>query len=100
VDSQGAWMISKERERQVTAEGWTAEHDDQHPKGTMARAAACYALSAAGMGVRAWGMWPWDIDSWKPKTDSGTDGRLSDLVRAGALIAAEIDRLLREKSHG
>lgn len=35
--------------------------------------------------------WPWATDWWKPSDDP-----ITNLVRAGALIAAEIDRLLRE----
>jgi len=39
--------------------------------------------------------WPasWAIEYWKPKD------RQRDLVRAGALIAAEIDRMQRESSN-
>lgn len=95
-----------ERRRQVEAEGWTPKHDDEHDKGEMARAAACYALHAGS--CFAWradayqsakphegnpaaqnSLWPWDMKWWKPK-----DPR-RDLVRAGALILAELERLDR-----
>jgi hypothetical protein len=82
-------------ERQVEGEGWTTEHDDTHTDGEMSAAAAAYAFSAfIGMSYRAFaaepiGFWPWDVEWWKPKTPR------EDLVRAGALIAAEIDRLDR-----
>ena len=38
--------------------------------------------------------WPWSDKWWKPKD------KIRDLVRAGALIAAEIDRLQRLKEGG
>ncbi len=41
----GAEMIAAERERQVSEEGWTAEHDDEHIMGELAAGAACYALT-------------------------------------------------------
>lgn len=85
----GISMIAAERERQITVEGWTANHDDAHSDGSLAIAASCYAR-AAGQNVPAsWIGWPWE-DGWKPSCD-----RVRDLVKAGALIAAEIDRLQR-----
>lgn len=87
--SPGAIAIMKERERQETKEGWTPEHDDEHDCGEMLSAAICYArrigLPAAGPPRD----WPWSADWWKPKSHR------ENLVRAGALIAAEIDRLDR-----
>lgn len=87
--------IIAERRRQVEVEGWTPEHDDTHAKGEMAIAAACYAVP----GAIEWGSWvyrarrvlkwPWERKWWKPKD------RRRDLVRAGALIIAEIERLDR-----
>lgn len=93
----GAEMIAAERERQVTEEGWTPQHDDEHRNGELAMAAACYAAEA-GMRpthshMRAAPVasgWPWEQQWWKPTGDP-----VRDLVKAGALIAAEIDRLQR-----
>jgi hypothetical protein len=91
-------LIADERERQKTEEGWTEEHDDAHSEGELAAAAACYAMperlrdylrSRDGRKVLAPVQWPWSPKWWKPK-----DG-MDDLVRAGALIAAEIERLQR-----
>lgn len=89
----GADLIAAERKRQIEAEGWTPEHDDQHDDGELARAAAAYAL-VAGAGptkqadeAEQW--WPFD-DDWKPSEDE-----IRNLAKAGALIAAEIDRLQR-----
>ncbi len=85
--------IARERERQMDAEGWTPEHDDNHSCGELADAAASYAHPAP-WGVRPQAgpppkLWPWSIAWWKPKD------RRNNLVRAGALIVAEIERLDR-----
>ncbi|HHM7641714.1 TPA: hypothetical protein ACRNOD_001675 [Pseudomonas aeruginosa] len=91
-----AWLdVQAERRRQVEAEGWTPEHDDEHDNGEMARAAACYALagsSAPNDGTAALLVslaWPWDEQWWKPSTAR------RDLVKACALALAEIERLDR-----
>jgi len=88
----GAVAIVAERERQLTAEGWAPEHDDRHHAGALAAAGVCYAIRHAS-GVPLGGpsdeppdWWPWEAEWWKPK------GVRSDLVRAGALLAAELDR--------
>ncbi|SIT43762.1 hypothetical protein BN2476_350278 [Paraburkholderia piptadeniae] len=84
--------VLAERQRQVSAEGWTPEHDDEHDSEEMAIAAACYAESAGGFHHPAAGVpstWPWTNGWWKPTTPR------RDLVKAGALILAEIERLDR-----
>ncbi|HFE1835663.1 hypothetical protein AAHV26_20130 [Klebsiella pneumoniae] len=83
--------VLAERKRQVTAEGWTPGHDDEYEHGELADAAGCYALSSelfdcAGEPPRPW---PWPDEWWKPTN------RRRDLVKAGALILAEIERLDR-----
>jgi hypothetical protein len=89
--------VIAERARQVAAEGWTPQHDDEHGNGAIALAAAAYAIEAAAL---ADGMvpdatrsppwcWPWSADGWK-----SADAR-RNLVKAGALILAEIERLDR-----
>ena len=95
--------IAAERRRQVEEEGWTAEHDDEHADGEMAVAAACYATvaawpeksraSASTLHARP-PFWPWATSWWKPKD------RRRDLIRAGALIVAEIERLDRAQPGG
>jgi hypothetical protein len=84
--------IIAERHRQITAEGWTVDHDDRHMPGEMALAAASYCMTSfphRDMEQTAKNVWPWK-DSWfKPKT------RRRDLIRAAALIVAEIERLDR-----
>ncbi|MGK1465694.1 ead/Ea22-like family protein [Klebsiella pneumoniae] len=83
--------VLAERKRQVSAEGWTPGHDDEYEHGELADAAGCYALSSelfdcAGEPPRPW---PWPDEWWKPTN------RRRDLVKAGALILAEIERLDR-----
>ena len=111
--SLGAEMIAVERQRQKDAEGWTPEHDDEHTLGELAAAAACYALintrwkDAAILGepLIASILWPWEREWYKPAEypdppygpNLHIDRRVKDLVRAGALIAAEIDRLERQR---
>jgi hypothetical protein len=95
-------MITAERERQIDDEGWDDEHDDRHTDGELARAAICYTANALGVEVKEVGtaqrftvgnLWPWSED-WD-KRDKHDD--LRSLTIAGALIAAEIDRRLRER---
>ena len=89
--------ISAERQRQMSVEGWTPEHDDTHSDGAMAKAAGTYAICAgSSQNIRdlfkagdAMPTWPWDQGWWKPTN------RRRDLVKAGALIVAEIERLDR-----
>lgn len=82
--------IAVERRRQIEAEGWTREHDDTHARGELAQAAGCYALRA-GRGHTGFVPlnWPWADSWWKPR------GARRDLIRAAALIVAEIERLDR-----
>lgn len=94
--------IAAERRRQIAVEGWDAAHDDaEHDSGQLAAAAACYAAGSKleqpmpAANVAAWErgsrmVWPWSAEWWKPK-----GGRRRMLVKAGALIVAEIERLDR-----
>ncbi len=79
----GTQLIAAERQRQMDKEGWTPEHDDQHRKSELLYAAEAYMFGDSDN-------WPWDEESYKPKNT------IDDLIRAGALIAAEIDRLQRK----
>ncbi len=94
--SEGATRIAVERARQVEVEGYNST-EDADGEDDLALAGAVYALSAAGgfsnrLGDpkrRVWEhIWPWAVECYKPKT------AIRDLERAGALIAAEIDRRL------
>jgi hypothetical protein len=100
--------VANERERQKTVEGCTLEGDDRYKNGEMAYAAAWYAINAQshdyddmrgiGNGTSldhafedefSWCKWPWSRGWWKPTN------RRRDLVKAAALIVAEIERLDR-----
>jgi hypothetical protein len=107
----GVELIVSERQRQVEKEHWSAEHDDGHSGEELAWAAACYAApgriyfqSHHADGVCFADPWPWDDSDDKRKTHGSNfvdnlpadvGGRVRMLVKAGALIAAEIDRLQR-----
>lgn len=87
--------IAAERKRQIEQEGWTPEHDDEHKYFEMARAAVCYAFGAYQSIITKkpalHEYWPkeWDKAWWKPTTPR------RDLIKAAALIVAEIERLDR-----
>lgn len=103
----GVELIADERQRQIEKEGWTAEHDAEHICGELTDAAIMYAMRGywkkridpmiVGTEDMPGIMWPFRVDGFKPSTAEWPDGRIRDLVKAGALIAAEIDRLLNLK---
>lgn len=80
----GVELIAQERQRQIDVEGYRPEHDRHHCNGELVDAAACYLAPRL-----ADKYWPWHRSYWKPSPDN----RVRELVKAGALIAAEIDRL-------
>lgn len=101
----GIERIAAERKRQVEEEGWTPEHDEGHGFGELTAAAICYLMHAHGViGEEVPDLWPWEDQWWKP------NDKIRDLERAGALVAAELDRqcldpeqrveLLKEGSDG
>lgn len=94
--------VLAERKRQIEKEHYSSEHDDDYKENELPRAAVSYAGHVI---ARQWtfkdsapetyqseeapDLWPWDLDFWKPKTPR------KDLVRAAALLLAEIDRMDR-----
>lgn len=90
AQSAAARDVLAERLRQVSAEGWTPERDDSYVDEQLARAAVCYALPQGDYEIpEPPEFWPWDPAWWKP------GHRRRELVKAGALILAEIERLDR-----
>jgi hypothetical protein len=96
----GVELIAEERQRQLQKCNWSPEHDDEHTRGELAIVGACYANAAASINNGAnpeeqqkqlarWVMWPF---TEPPKVEPTPH---ENLVKAGALIAAEIDRLQR-----
>lgn len=100
---RGIDLIAEERQRQIDVEGYNEQHDSQHNASELIYAAIAYVESAK-VGVNCAEMGITDENyiligksdmgrhypfgwSFKPSTD------VRDLVKAGALIAAAIDRL-------
>ena len=101
----GVQLIAAERTRQEADEHYTPEHDDAHQRGELIKAALVYADCAesqargfAGHYTRTLYLtghnpslkWPFEPRAMKLSTKA-----IKNLVKAGALIAAEIDRLQR-----
>lgn len=90
--------IAAERRRQIDVEGWTPEHDDSHSRGELACAAGCYALVAGGLmdwfRISSLKLWPWPREWFRPNNTRRA------LVKAGALIVAEIERIDRLAKSG
>lgn len=91
-------LIAAERQRGIEKEGYDADHDDEHVAGHIAQGGIAYATAFIQQHqhkrpdldfVREM-HWPFDARTWKP------GDRVSNLVKAGAMIAAELDRELRE----
>lgn len=113
--------VALERERQSLphgvdrgagfGEGWSNDHDDRHTACELSAAAGVYALAASRLGRELRGdhpatamgvhtipanlspFWPWAGGWWKPE-----GGVRRMLVKAAALILAEIERLDRNGS--
>ena len=84
----GIELIAEERQRQV--EKWTKEHDNQPKCGELSDTAVCYAMRGYWRRrISIIEIFPFDMKWWKPTPDD----RIKELQKAGALIAAEIDRL-------
>lgn len=93
--------VYHERMRQLSTEGFSRERDDGYDRGELADAASAYAIFA---GYQAKGLvhrtqakgyepvvsWPWARKWWKPSPEPRRN-----LIKAGALILAEIERLDR-----
>ena len=101
----GAKMILEERLRQIREEGWDADNDDSYRGGELIRAAQAYLMMSSALirlgpeipfraTVAGSDWWPWDERSYNPKADVK-----KNLVWAGALIAAELDRMERNEQH-
>ena len=91
----GIELIEEERIRQVNEEGWTDRHDDQYYNGELTDAGDAYLkYYNAGSGTKMPRFWPWEESWWKPSEDP-----CRNLVKAGALYKADVDRLNRIAVH-
>jgi len=89
----GADRIAVERRRQLDVEGFDSERDSKYTRGELAKAAVTYILFNYSWGWNAYkNWWPWLATWWKPDNKD----KARNLIKAGALIAAEIDRIQRE----
>lgn len=101
--SEGIDRIAAERKRQIEQESWSEGHDViRHMNGELAAAAEAYTITALaqirgedGARERRPLCWPWESHWWKPSDDP-----VRNLEKAGALIAAEIDRIVMSESVG
>jgi hypothetical protein len=113
-DLNGVELIMTERARQIDIKGYDAAHDGDHSEGELALAAIAYAAPDRAYirtlneqdRVMFEDSWPWSEDEDKRRTDSGLiasnslsyqtiEDRIYQLAKAGAFLAAEIDRLRR-----
>ena len=98
---KNADLIIAERKRQISAEGISSYEDDMYESGELIDAALSY-LKAAALQARGEDQkcldtladagivpWPWENKWWKPSDQK------RNLVKTGALILAELDRLER-----
>lgn len=94
--------VKAERLRQINEEGWSPDYDDQQSNGQISAAAGCYALEDSSADIDSKfprrelpdgvpKAWPWLSNWWKPTT------RRRNLIKAAALIVAEIERLDRAR---
>lgn len=90
---KGVELIAAERERQIQQEGYSPAHDDKHDAGEMAIQAAALAVHHTHAHVTNMGQ---PCDPWGLLCKARDAGEIRNLVKAGALLAAEIDRLQRK----
>jgi hypothetical protein len=89
MTAQASIDVVDERVRQLIAEDWDYAHDDQYTSRELNSAAVCYARVGGDIWSAAPPQWPWGDDDWKPKSYR------ENLVRAAALLIAEIERIDR-----
>lgn len=92
----GTELIAIERKRQIEELGYDYTNDALYQDSQLSNAAICYAMTpdvreleneeGASLDIA---LWPWDKQYWKPTPED----RIKELVKAGALIAAQIDYL-------
>lgn len=91
--SEAVRDVLLERARQINGEGFGVARDDAYVSGELAQAAACYAASSHSRDISFMShLWPWASEWWKPGTTR------EDLLKSGALILAEIERIDRARA--
>lgn len=87
--TKGVELIAEARKHQVVDEGFDAARDAQYTNNQLLTASECYIKNVKNGGFQQSHPsigWPWGAEWWKPGVP------IQDLAKAGALIAAEIDR--------
>lgn len=101
IEKSGVTLIAEERRRQIFDEGYDAENDDRYVEAELAKVAAVLAVDGTDAHVfDRWGEFGTENDPWGVRTKFGYEAGADDvrkLTIAGALIAAEIDRRLRQR---
>ena len=92
----GITVIAEERARQINIEGYTKEHDLLHVNGELANFACCYAIYPKTINASLMTLTLKPANWELTLGHNSPEGRIRDLAKAGALIAAEIDRLQGE----
>ncbi len=102
MESRGVFVIDAERRRQLYQEGYDSRHDREHVRGELADGAAAYAMTEESLKkYMLWSpnpdvpsLWPFEEAMYKPTPNN----RVRQLAKAGAMIAAEIDRLMDKEN--
>ena len=92
-------LIAQERERQIEEEGYTASHDDKQGPDyyeQLVCAGETYERAPENRGNLE--IWPWDQSDFKPSTDGTKEGRIKELIKAGALYLAAREHIERNGS--
>lgn len=93
-------LIEHERKEQMNKHGFSREQDCRYVHGDLAAVGALYALTSAltdeGVDYALAAYWPhtWDRRYWRPAPSNP----LKNMVKAAALLTAEIERLIGEYS--
>jgi hypothetical protein len=82
--------VAAERRRQTTELGWTPEHDDQHDNDQIIYAALDYMMPSRKLAPNSW--------AYNAKVVRRIPRR-AELIKACALLVAEIERLDRREAH-
>lgn len=90
-EKTGAFLITQERQRQILS-GYKPQDDIRHEYGELVQAAESHLVASRDPNMEYEDyFWPWIQDTFKKD-----DGYIKNLIKAGALIAADIDRAMAE----
>ena len=90
MKTTGIDLVKEEREKQINKHGYTTVHDRHHPNKAVLYGALAYLNSAIYSPTVGIEDWPFKEESFKP------EGDIKNLVKAAAMIIAEIDKRLEE----